>query len=76
MNIRRHYYSIDSIPRTSGTFWVKSKNSNGQTYTIFAAHSDNMYQTVRSADKNLWMQNSFDGIWIEALADCDVTLVA
>lgn len=76
MNIQRHYYSINSIPRIPGTFWVKSKNGNGQTYTIFAAHSDNMYQAVRRADRNLWIQNSLDIIWIETLADCDVTLVA
>lgn len=76
MLITKHTHSIAQIPRQSGTWWVKAKNPEGRTFVIPVQYSSNMYQSILQANKDKWLKMNFQSIWIEVLADTDITHAA
>ena len=58
-------HSTANIPQTKGTYWVKTKDSNGQEITICAYYANNMQQHILQQDKTQWLNGVFDKIWIE-----------
>ena len=66
--------SIQGIPRNSGFIWVKAKNKKSRTITIWASHSNNVYEAVRLKDRREWLHNDLTDFWIEILLDEDILL--
>ncbi len=71
MLIQKFTHSTASIPRASGTLWVKAKDANGNTIILFVQHSRNVYQTVFKANKESWNQKDITCLWLEVLLDSD-----
>ena len=71
MLIQKFTHSTISIPRASGTLWVKAKDANGNTIILFVQHSRNVYQTVFKTNKESWNQKDITCLWLEVLLDSD-----
>ena len=71
MLIQKFTHSTISIPRASGTFWVKAKDANGNTIILSVQHSRNVYQTVFKTNKESWNQKGITNLWLEVLLDSD-----
>ena len=70
--VLRFYLSTCSIPRESGTYWIKAKHHFDGVVVVTSDFSPNVRAAIERANKQHWFEGNLTDYWVEVLLESDM----